>query len=1013
MKSTATRLLCGLAALLTIVILAVPAAFAQTGTIEGTVTDAETGESIPGANVTLTQINRGAATNIDGEYSIEDIPVGTYTFQVSFVGYQRFSTEVTIEGGEVITQDVELETGAVGLEEVVVTGYGQQQEEIDATGSVSGFTAEEIEGMPGQNAEQFLSARTTGVTVTQTSGNPGSGFEVNIRGQGSITGGNDPLYIVDGVQMSQNLGSENTDRNALNAIKPQDIESIQVLKDAAAAGIYGAQAANGVVIIETKSGRAGQTEVSVSMEGGIRSSIANFNSLSPQEWADFNIDAFNELAPGQGEELFRNSFLPNQYGLEPGSSIDDIRTTDWRDRITRNGSHRSIRLSASGGNETTQYFLSGSWENTQAGVRNVEFETFNFRTNVTQQLTDNFRVRLNATIADEEQISICQDGFFINCPWSGIQFEPPVTRPRNDDGTFFSGTTFGQSNNQEVILTQISSPTAITQIIGSVRPRLEITPWLSLNGNFGLDYTQQKEKDIENTIANPGDGGFLDTDNNDLTNITLNTTLNLNKTFGEAHSVNALIGGEYRREFEEGSSFGVIGFNQDLLNVPDAASEVNFFNGSNTEFRLLSYFQNFDYTYDSRYSLQLSTRWDGTSRFGSQNQFGFFPSVSASWNIAREDFFNAGFVEELKLRANWGQTGNSQIGNFPARGLFSTSGTFEGQVGFNPSQLANPTLTWEEKRTINVGLDFALLRNRVTGSVEVFDETTDELLLGRPLPTSSGFGSFDDNVGEVENRGIEFQVETVNLQTEEFRWTTRFNGTIISNQVNSLVGDQEELFSGASRPVEVGRPIEGWKVPRWAGVNPADGRPMWFDEDGNITYQTDVNDRVPFDGAERDLVGGFGTTLQWQGLTLDALFQLQYGGTTEPETIQFFLWEQGPFNSGIEKLTERWREPGDIAPVPRAVPGGTFPNAQSFTTSSSFHLWDTSFLRFKNVRLGYSFPEQVLNALGLSDLRIYVSGENLVTWSSFIGLDPGVANPETETSFPNERQINFGINLNI
>jgi len=985
-------------------------AFAQTGVVTGTVTDARNDEAVPGANVALTEINRGAATDIDGNYTIEQVPVGTYTLRVTFVGYENFVTEITIDEGETVTQDVELQPGEVGLEEVVVTGYGQQETREQISASVSQVNASDIENLPNQSAEGLLQGRTPGVTVQSSSGNPGGGFDVNIRGQGSITAGSEPLYIVDGVQLSNNDISQLNSQSPLASINPSDIESIRVLKDAAASAIYGAQASNGVVLIQTKSGQAGDTRVNVNFEGGIRSTASQWNPLTPREWQQLQIDAFGG---GDAAQTFVQNNIYPAFGYAPGTEFEDLRKTNWQDIISRQGAHRSVGFSASGGDEDTQFFISGNWEDTESGVRDVSFEQFQFRTNLTQQFTENLRVKANANLSAGDQPGVCQDGFFINCPWSGIQFSPPITFAYNQNGTYSGSNVFGTPNNQEVVLEEENRPVELTNIQGSLQPTYSLTPWFNLRASLGLDWQTVSEVDHESTIAAPGNAGSTSNFNETVTNFTLNWTGNFNKSFAGVHDVSALVGNEYRREFSTDNGFGVAGFNQDLLTVPDAGSRTTFFFGDNTEFRLFSYFGNVNYTYDGRYTFKFTSRWDGASRFGANERFGWFPSVSGAWRITEEDFFDYDVVNSLKLRASWGKTGNSDIGDFASRGLFSTAGTFEGQIALDPDQLANTALTWEEKTTWNLGLDYAFFSNRLTGSVEVYRSTNSELLLGSPLPRSSGFADITDNVGEVRNRGIEFSVETVNLRTEEFRWSTRFNAGINQNEVLELNEGQEVLFGGADRPVEVGRPINGWKVPRWAGVNPADGRPMWLDEDGNITYETSSADDVAFDGAAPDAEGGFGTTVSWKGLTLDAFFQFSYGGHVQPETIQAFMFNQSTFSAGHAKLTERWREPGDITSVPRAVPEGIFPNAQGFDTSSRWWLFRTDYLRFKNARLGYNLPTSVTEQIGLNNVRVYLSGTNLVTWTSFIGLDPEQADPEAESSFPNERQINFGIDIQI
>jgi TonB-linked SusC/RagA family outer membrane protein len=474
-----------------------------------------------------------------------------------------------------------------------------------------------------------------------------------------------------------------------------------------------------------------------------------------------------------------------------------------------------------------------------------------------------------------------------------------------------------------------------------------------------------------------------------------------------------LVGSEYRREFEQEDDFSVQGFNNPLLSAPDAASQIGFFSGFNTEYRLLSGFGSVNYNYDDRYVVRLTGRYDGTSRFGSDRQFGFFPSGSLAWRIHQEEFFTADFVDELKARVSYGITGNSSIGNFASRGLYSVAGSYRGQVGFRPNQIANPRLTWEENREVNAGIDWALWESRVTGSLDLYRSNTDQLLLGRPLPRTSGFAEINENVGSVRNQGVELSLETVNVQTEDFRWSTRVNLAINQNEVLELNEGQESIDSGGSLPVAVGQSQEAWKVPLWAGVNPADGRPMFYDEDGNITYRPTEADDVFFDGGEEDVEGGFGTQLGYKGLSLDAFFQFSYGAHSLPNTERAFLSNQGAFSAGHELLTDRWREPGDVTDVARAVPNGNFPNADNFSTISSYWLYDSSYLRLKSLRLSYSLPSSVTEAIQLRGAQVYVGGYNLLTWTSYIGLDPEVAGGFTESSYPTERQFNVGVQIDL
>jgi TonB-linked SusC/RagA family outer membrane protein len=984
-----------------------PAAVAQTGSLTGTVIDAETEETIPGVNVKIAGLQRGAATDANGAYTIQDIPVGEYTLRASFVGYQSFETEITIEANSQQTQNIRLQYGAVGLDEVVVTGYGQQQTAGEVSGSIARVGTEDIENVPVQSTEGLLQGRAAGVTVSTTSGNPGGGFSVDIRGRGSINAGSRPLYIVDGVQVSFSQNSELSDRSPLNAINPDDIESIEVLKDAAAASIYGAQAANGVVLITTKSGREGDTQVSVNFEGGARYQSQRFDMMNRDEYLDFQVDAF-------GEESVRNGILP-AYGYDPNTPFSELRDFEWQDWLFEPGSHTEMSFTASGGDEDTQFYLSGNWTDTGGALQSesVGYNQYNFRANLNQRFTDDLTVDTRVTLNNEDSENVCQDGFFINCPfYQSVGEEPPISYPYLNNGEYNPNTEQSSTTNPALFLNEETREVTTTQIIVNLSPEYTITQWLTARGKLGVDWQQQKENDYESPTRAPSEGGTLSRRFATTTNLTGNLRLDADYTFGDSHNVSGIVGSEYRREHEAEDETGVQGFNNRLLRVPAAASETSFFQGFNTEYRILSYFGRANYNYGDRYIANLTARYDGTSRFGADRRWGFFPSGSVAWRLSEEDFFTVGAVDDLKVRLSYGVTGNSDIGNFAARGLFDASGSYDGQVGIRPDQLANQRLTWEENREINFGVDWSMWGGRFTGNADLYRSISDELLLDRPLPQSSGYNSITENVGQVQNRGVEFSVRTVNVQTESLRWSTRFNMGVTQNEVKDLNEGADALNSGETLPVAVGQPIEAWRVPVWAGVNPADGRPMYYDEDGNLTYETSLADRQFLDGAEEDVSGGFGTRLSYGGLSLDVFFDFQYGATSLPFTQT--TWSI-PFGEGVHREfhTDRWREPGDVEEWPRAEPFGSFDNADGYGWPGSQWLRSSNYVRLKNATLSYNLPSSVLDAIGLSGARVYTSGVNLITWTSYLGLDPEVEDEFEESSYPAEQQINFGIELDL
>lgn len=986
----------------------VPAAWAQSGQITGTVTDGQSEETIPGVNVAIQELQQGAVTDSEGVYLIENIPPGTYTLRASFVGYDAFETEVTVEPDQRITQNIELSPGAVGLDEVVVTGYGEEQTAAELTGSVSNVSEEEIEGVPVQSTEQLLQGRTAGVQVSATSGNPGAGFSIDVRGDGSINAGSRPLYVVDGVQMSFDANSYLTDRTPLNAINPGDIESIQVLKDAAAAAIYGAQAANGVVLIETKSGQAGPTEVSLNFEGGVRYQKDRWDLMNTDEWLDFQIEAF-------GEDVTRSGIIA-PYGYDPNVDFSELRNFDWSEWLWEPGPHVKTGFTANGGDENTTFYLSGNWSNTGGALTAgaVDYEQYSIRANLGQQFTSSLNVDVNLNLSNQKSKGVCQDGFFINCPfYQAIGEEAPISFPYLENGEYNPNTEQAAIFNPAITLNEEQRNLNVTQFIGNISPSYQLTPWLSAEGSFGLDWQINKQTDYGTPTVDPSRGGNLFRNQNWVTNLTFNGTLNANRTFASVHDVSGVLGTEWRRRTEDDNGFGVSGFNNSLLKVANAASEATGVPGGfNDEFRQLSYFGRANYNYDERYLITLTGRVDGSSRFGDEKRWGFFPSGSFGWRISEESFFGVDAIGELKLRVSYGITGNSQIGDYAARGLYSISDSYSGRTGIRPSQLANQQLTWEERRSTNIGLDWSVWNSRFTGSMNLYREISDNLLLNRPLPSSSGFGSITENVGKVQNQGFELEFETINIQTEDFLWSTSLNVSVRQNEVKELVGDQEALNPGGFTPTRIGRSLQAFNTFRWAGVNPADGRPMYYDADGNLIYEPEATeDEMFFDGGEEDVLGGFGTRVSYKGFSVRAFFDYSYGKTVLQNTLSSYSIAFGENVWG--ELTNRWQEPGDVAKWPRSEPFGSFPNARDPSATSTYWLFRVNYLRLKNLSVSYSIPSSLAEQVSLQGARIYVRGLNLADWQSVPGIEPEAAGTSEQGDYPTEQQINVGIELDL
>lgn len=995
----------------------VPALWAQTGSLEGTVTEAETGETIPSANVYLLELERGAATNIDGEFTVSNIPVGTYTVRISFVGYQTYEERINIQAGQPTVINVELESGAIGLDEVVVTGYGTQIKR-EITSAISAVSSTDLRDVSLQSPEALLQGRASGVQLTTSSGNPGGGFEVRVRGEGSINAGNDPLWIIDGVPVNSSGTSENNDLSPLSSIPASDIESIEVLKDASASAIYGAQAANGVVLVTTKRGRQGDAQIRINYETGIRKDIKRLELMNSQEWIEYHIEA-------QGESETRGDV--EAFGYPSGFDPADIPTFDWQDFIYRDGNSQNLNFSVSGGTDQSQYYISAGWEETQAQVKQVKFRRYNFRTNFDHQFNSKFATSLSVNLSNTAAPGVCQDGFFVNCPFYQSIEEVPMSFPYldadgnltgrntlNEGGSYNPNTEQGSNNNPAVVLYEETRESDMTNILANINPTYNINSWLSLRGTLAIDYRLEKERDWERPLADPSNDGSVNRRFATSSNMTTNLLLNARQTLAEDHNVSGFIGGEYRRQYFDEVEATQIGLGNPFLGVISAGAEPSGTQGFNTEFRIASYFGQAKYNYDDRYYTTFTARYDGSSRFGEDNRWGFFPSISAAWRVSNEEFFNADFVEDLKLRAGYGVTGNAAIGDFEARGLFGVSGSYRGISGLAPSRLANSLLTWEESKEINLGVDYALFSSRISGSIDLYQRNNTDLLLDRPLPTVSGFSSITENIGEVENKGIEFEIRTINVDRGHFFWSSNFNVAFQKNEVISLQGDAEMLDPGDDDPIAVGQSLETFWMPRWAGVNPADGRPMWYDADGNITYRPTTDDNVFLDGGEQDAIGGFGNSFRYKGLSLDVFFQFSFGQTVQPGTEFSYLFsdEEGVLR---EVHTDRWRNPGDIVKYPVARENGTgyFEADGWASVNSSNSLFDASYIRLKNISLSYTLPDEIVQKLNLSGVRIYASGLNLKTWTAYPFVDPETVGNESSASFPTAMQFNGGIQLSL
>lgn len=975
-------------------------AFAQGRRVTGIVSSGEDGEPIPGATVLVKGTTVGTATDLDGKYSL-DIPNGGTVLVFSFIG----TTTQEINIGQQTVINVSLQPDFQSLSEVVVTSYGDQSKR-EITGAISSVKGEIFENLPVQSFDRAMQGRVAGVQVTSTSGQPGGTLNVRIRGVGSINAGNDPLYIVDGVQVNNGGLSGQGSQNALASINPNDIESIEVLKDAAAAAIYGAQAANGVVLINTKKGKKGKSQVKVSIQEGIVQPLNLYDVMDASQLAGIKRVAYENrgLATSGSDATYGNPEDPN------------LESYDWLDALYREGRLSVYDISVSGGDEKTTFFLSGSYTKQEGQIQMSDYNRATGRLNVTHRPTKNLTVAANLSLSFQNTNGSIDRGNFVNGPFvAGFSARPNVPI-YNEDGTFApypSNHLFGYNIVQGVYEELRSGKTV--QTVSNLQLNYQIVPWLSWTSYFGLDFSDNA--DINNrpstipVFSSYGGASTFTARRN--TNFNTNHNFNFNKKFNDVHTVSGILGFEYKGSQSDLQTATGRGFpNPTLIYLNNAATPFSV-GSSFTEYKRAGFFGQAKYDYDDRYTADVTLRRDGHSRFGEQNRWGTFYAVSAGWRLSSEAFLqNVSWLDNLRVRASYGVTGNSDIANFASRSLVGSSGQYLGQGGLTLTQLGNDLLTWEEAETINVGLDGTLFNGRIITTVEFWRKNSKALLFNTPLPTDSGFGSITRNSGEVRNQGIDIDVQTVNVVAGKFQWSTGFNVTFLENELISLYDGLDRI----GNDLIVGKPIAFYYTNEYLGVNPANGRAMYDDGTGtgNFTYVTGQNTLDYRGSTLPSSYGGLSNTFTYGPLSLEVFFQYQFGNlATNSDLYNLSNWGSGTGNLTVDQL-DYWKQPGDITTVGMPYEGGQAPGTSNINTFSTRLISDGGYVRLKQVTLNYTLGAEAASKIGMASASLFVQGLNLATFTKYNGIDPEANSiGSTYGAYPNARQISAGINLNF
>nr|WP_199156209.1 TonB-dependent receptor [Pedobacter sp. ASV2] len=1008
-----------LKSLLFFIVLLVTKVSAQDRTVTGVVRASEDGLPILGVSIRVANSKTGTTTGADGKYAIK---VGENAIiQFSSVGY--LSKLVKVTGSNEI--NVSLALDAKALTDVVITGYGTQSKK-EIGGAVSKITGSQFENQPMASPQSALQGRVSGVVVQANNGIPGGGINVRIRGVGSFSASTQPLYVVDGIQLSGETFSGYTQTNTLAGINSDDIESIEVLKDAASASIYGSQAANGVVIITTKKGKAGKTKLNFNYYNGVQNAIKKFDVLNTQDYFQLRTEAYQNANPTVAATTIRNTVL-SEMGLATTLTNDQVAALpsyNWQDEAFRTGHVSNYEVSATGGNEKTKFFVSGAYSNQDAVLTKADFKRGVFKVNLDHQVTDKLSFNANINLSTYKQIAPYSiSGSYLSSPAFSAALILPSNPIYNADGSYYglygSGQTFyGTINSNIAAANDYSKGSQNTNsLLGSFSASYKILPELIFKSAYSIEYRDINGQNYRDPRTNDGYNilGGKSIFSDERNNIQTSQTLNFDKTFNNDHKISALAGFEYRYDKEYytyayGTGFPTYQFT-DLSSAATPSSISETFTG----FKKISTFGRVAYSYKGKYNVSASVRYDGSSRFSENNKFGLFPGVTAAWNISDENFLkNASWISNLKLRASYGQAGNDRIGDFASQGLFTGGYVYNGASGIGTSTLANTNLKWEKATTYDLGLDFGLWKNRLSGSVGVFLKRSTDLLLDQPLMTTTGYSTITTNVGALENKGFELELNSVNIQTKDgFKWTSNFNFTYIKNTVKKLYGGYDILPS--NNALRVGWDLGAIYTYEYAGVNPATGRPFWYDANGNVTYSVTAADRKKIGSTLPKYTGGFTNNFSYKGFDLSVMFQYQMGQMAYDSQVAF-LSEDGrrAFNTLQSVYDNRWTTPGQITSIARPYNGGSEAQGSSSTTGSWLYYY-TDYIRMKEAQIGYTFSPKILSKISISNLRVYAQGTNLVTFTKFPGYDPEFYDSSNSNAgaIPQSRNFTFGIQLGL
>lgn len=970
-------------------------AYAQGRIVRGKVTNPEDGIGLPGVSVFVKGTSNGTVTDKDGLYQIE-VTQQDKALVFSFIGY--VTQEAAIENQESV--NVTLQADTKQLSEVVITGYTTVDKRL-LNESVSVVKSDAIKDLPVSTIDGILQGQASGVQVLQNSGTPGGAMSVRIRGTTSINGAGQPLYVIDGIPVTSDdyaqVGYEGQGISALSDLNPNEVESFSILKDAAAVAIYGARASNGVILINTKRGRKGNSVISFNTYYGVQQVWRTLDMLNTREWMEYRNDLTNSV-------VFTEDDMNNP----------DIPNTDWQDVIFRSAPIANYDLSVTGGDDKTKFFTSGSYFKQDGILIGTSFMRANGRVNLDHQVNSKLNIgtsigltysKSNRVEGDASLHGPLPNGISTPSIYPVYDYDAEGNKSYNQDGPY---------SNPVSIANEAINENFTYRTIANIFGGYEIIPGLTVTSKWGVDFYNLREHAFEyNTVQGQKYNGLGFETYTNVLNLVSNNIIKYEKSI-DKHNVDFLFGYSFeKRQIRDIYIRGQDYASPDLQYLSSASTFVDPY-ASASDKGLQSFFGKANYNFDNKYLIGLSGRLDASSNFGPNNKSGFFPAASAAWRISEESFIqdNVEKISQLKLRASYGLLGNDAIGAFQYASFYGT-GSYLGQPTVYPSNMGNPDLKWESTAQFDVGIDLGLFEDKITLTADFYSKKTKDLLQNRPIPTSSGFGSIAENIGEMENKGIEVTIGA-GYNLGPVKWTSNFNISANRNKVTKLYGGQaiDDIGRGGNRVME-GQPIGIFYSYKSLGVDPSTGDMVYADKnsDGEIT----TDDRMVVGNPHPDFIGGFTNTFSYSGFDLSVFLQFSYGNDVFHGSRLYLESLQGGDNQTTDVL-RRWQQPGDITDIPRAT---LEPVAADNKRVSSRFIEDGSYLRIKNVTLGYTFNKELMQRIHVSSLRLYVSAQNLFTFTNYSGLDPevnygGNATAQIGTdffTFPQARTFTAGLNL--